>query len=223
MKVERRIYRSPVRTRRAEDTRARILAALSQLVAKGGVDEVSFKAVAQAAGVTEITVFRHFPNREELLRALWFWLDERLGQRGMPQTERALVEDTPVVLASFDEHAPVIRAALLSNEGRAMRMTMQPDRRAAFTRALANATAGASAAEKARAHAVIQLLYSGYAWLSMRDHWGLDGREAGAASAWAIRVLIDELHRERKLRARNTNTSRSSRAKKTKTTPKNPT
>lgn len=205
MKAKARTYRSPLRDQQAAGTRERILEALAGLITEDGLDEISFKAVAQAADVTEITVYRHFPSRAELLRALWYWLDRRLGQPGMPQNEHDLVEDTRSVLAGFDDMAPIIRAALLSKEGRAMRMAVQAERRAAFEAALADATAGATAGERVRALAVIQLLYSGYAWLSMRDHWGLTGKQAGEASAWAISVLLEELHRERDRRARSTN------------------
>ena len=87
-----------------------------------------------------------------------------------------------------------LRAALLTAEGRAMRMSVQAEREAGFRRALAGATAGLTPKERQRVLAVIQLLYSGYAWLSMRDHWGLDGKEAGEAALWAVRTLLESLH-----------------------------
>lgn len=193
MKTKRAPYRSPLREQQAAGTRERILAALAELIRRDGYEQISFKALAREAAVTEITVYRHFHDRTELLRAFWSWMDARVGKRGMPQDEPSLLSDIAPVFAGFDAQEALMRAALLSPEGRAMRMSVQPERRAGFERALADALAGLPKSERLRALAVVQLLYSGYAWLSMKDHWGLDGKESAAASEWAIRVLIRDL------------------------------
>lgn len=206
MKSKRAPYRSPLREQQAADTRERILAALAELIRRNGYEQVSFKALAQQAGVTEITVYRHFHDRTELLRAFWTWMDARLGRRGMPQSEQALLDDVSVVFRGFDEQEALMRAALLSPEGRAMRMSVQPERRAGFERALADALDGLPKPERLRALAVVQLLYSGYAWLSMKDHWGLDGNEAAAASEWAIRALIRDLRSRGQSKAKSKET-----------------
>lgn len=187
-------YRSPLRQDQMAQTRERILSALAELIRREGFEEVSFKALAQEAQVTEITVYRHFKDRQELLRSFWSWMDARIGQRGIPQSEEALLADITPVFMGFDEQAQLMRAALLTAEGRAMRMSVQAEREAGFRRALATATTGLSPKERQKVSAVIQLLYSGYAWLSMRDHWGLDGKEAGEAATWAIRTLLESLH-----------------------------
>lgn len=199
MKSGAAVYVSPLREQQAASTRERILEALGALIQRDGYEQVSFKALAKEAGVTEITVYRHFKDRQALLREFWFWMDKRLGNRGMPQSEEALLADIPVVFAGFDEQEPLMRAALLTKEGRAMRMTMQPERRAGFQRALAGALTGLTPKERQRVLAVVQLLYSGYAWMSMRDHWDLDGAEAAQASVWAIRTLLDDLKRRKRL------------------------
>lgn len=187
-------YVSPLRQDQVAQTRERILTALGDLIRRDGFEQLSFKALAKEARVTEITVYRHFKDRQELLRAFWSWLDARIGQRGIPQSEDALLADIIPVFIGFDEQEQLMRAALLTKEGRAMRMSVQAEREAGFRRALAGATADLTPKERQQALAVIQLLYSGYAWLSMRDHWGLDGKEAGEASTWAVRTLLEGLH-----------------------------
>jgi AcrR family transcriptional regulator len=187
-------YESSLRQDQVALTRERILTALGELIRRDGFEEVSFKALAREARVTEITVYRHFKDRQELLRAFWSWMDVRLGNRGIPQSEEALLADIIPVFIGFDEQEQLMRAALLTAEGRAMRMSVQAERRAGFERTLANATARLTPKERLRTLAVIQLLYSGYAWLSMRDHWGLDGQEAGEAATWAVSTLLESLH-----------------------------
>lgn len=57
-------------TRRAKDTKAKILeAALSQFSKKGYLG-ASTKDIAHEAGVAEVTVFRHFPTKESLLEGV---------------------------------------------------------------------------------------------------------------------------------------------------------
>lgn len=191
------VRRPSLREEQAAVTRRRILEGV-EAVLLSGADEVSYQAVSKAAQIPERTLYRHFPTKGELLRAYWSLLDERLGSRGMPATETALLADVRDVMARFDDIAPVMRAALLSREGREMRMSVQPERVQAFRAALADATAHLTQGERTRVCAVIQLLYSGYAWLSMREHWNLDGKEAGEASAWAIETLLRSLKRSDK-------------------------
>jgi AcrR family transcriptional regulator len=49
-------------------TRERILRAFLQLATERGIDSTSTKAVAEIAGVSELTVFRHFTDKATLVR-----------------------------------------------------------------------------------------------------------------------------------------------------------
>jgi len=72
----------------ARRNRERILEAARRLIARDGVRSVSLEQVATEAGVGRATLFRRFPDRASLLRAL---LDEHEGRlqdallRGPPQ------------------------------------------------------------------------------------------------------------------------------------------
>ena len=69
-----------------EDTRARILAAAAELLAEGGRDAVSTRAVGAAAGVQAPTIYRLFGDKRGLLDALaTHGLTAYLGRK----TERA--------------------------------------------------------------------------------------------------------------------------------------
>ncbi|MSV30858.1 MAG: TetR/AcrR family transcriptional regulator [Bryobacterales bacterium] len=176
MKIGSGSYEFSLRQDQMAQTHERILAALGELIRPDGFEEVSYRALAREARVTEITVYRHFKDHHELLRAFWSWTDAKLGNRGMPRSEESLIADITPVLIGFDEQEQLMRAALLTSEGRAMRMSVKAERRACFEMALTGATEGLAPEERRRVAAVIQLLYSGYAWLSMRDHWGLTGK-----------------------------------------------
>lgn len=51
------------------DTRERILQAALSLIGKRGVKGATTLAIAKEAGVNEVTIFRHFQNKEGLLQA----------------------------------------------------------------------------------------------------------------------------------------------------------
>ena len=52
------------------DTRERLLKAALQVFAKSGLQGATTRAIAQEAGVNEVTLFRHFKTKEGLLEAL---------------------------------------------------------------------------------------------------------------------------------------------------------
>jgi AcrR family transcriptional regulator len=56
-------------TKRTKDTRQRILEAASELASQVGYARATTKAIAKAAGVNEITLFRHFGTKEKLFEA----------------------------------------------------------------------------------------------------------------------------------------------------------
>ncbi len=55
---------------RAAQTRARILKAATEVFAASGVAGATTREIARVAGVNEVTLFRHFQNKEQLLAAV---------------------------------------------------------------------------------------------------------------------------------------------------------
>lgn len=78
-------YSSPVRDEAKEATRSRILDALVRVVIDDGVHAFSVATVAERAGVSHRTVYRHFASREELLEAL----SEAIDTAGPPGSSEA--------------------------------------------------------------------------------------------------------------------------------------
>ena len=194
---EARAYESPLRVEQMEQTRLRILDALTDLVADPTTGEVTIPLVAQRARVSLRTVYRHFPTREALFDAWAEWVDENLKihLHSYPDKADRLPEFARELYRSYDESEPLIKAMLNSKAARAVRERTRRRRQRAFERAMSELTDELEPKERLRAIAVLYLLVSAPAWQAMRDQWGLDGDEAGKAAAWAIRVLTDELRR----------------------------
>jgi AcrR family transcriptional regulator len=189
-----RTYKSPLRQQQAEATRERILQAMSELMEECGPDSISNRQIAERAGVTEITVYRHFPSREALLSALWQRVNAAQGVRGgFPDTLEAIVDQLEPLFDSFDQTPAHIQATLTTPQGRAMRAARDEDRRAAFLKAV-EALPDLGEEERRSAAAMLQLIYSAYTWLSLREQWGMTGQQAAQAAAWAARTLIADLN-----------------------------
>jgi AcrR family transcriptional regulator len=95
-----------------ERARAGILDAAAGLVADGGPRAVTMSAVARRGAVAKATVYNHFRDRDELLRALLATERERLVAHcsTVPQAERlegaaAWLSGSPV-LAGVRQHDP---------------------------------------------------------------------------------------------------------------------
>lgn len=67
--MEKRPYRMRRRAESQDQTRGRILEAVLQLHEEVGPKATSISAIAERAGVQRLTVYRHFPNDEAVIRA----------------------------------------------------------------------------------------------------------------------------------------------------------
>jgi AcrR family transcriptional regulator len=200
-------YRSELREAQAAMTRERIQRAAAELLEAGGADGITYKRVAEGAGVTEMTVYRHFPNREDLLRGLWAHINARMSPDiGLPDTAERLFAQHRPLFEGFDRIPAQILASLTTAQGREMRASIDPERRAAFLAIAAQAAPSADPAAQRRLAALVQLLHSAYAWLSLREQWDMAGDEAADATRWAIDTLLAAHAAPRRSRKKDTPT-----------------
>lgn len=188
-------YESPLRDAQKEDTRRRILDAAATLIETVSPAGLSFAAIAQQAGVRERTVYRHFATKDALLEAMWAGLDPRIGIKSFPANEAELIAFPAQVFPAFDDSEQMMRAMWASPQGRDFRLSVNERRKAAIRKSVAPALDGLPSREAAWLTAAVQLLYSGAAWMTMKDYWGFSGAEAGRASSLAIRLLLEGARR----------------------------
>jgi len=192
-----RAYESPLRADLMEQTRGRILEALTELFADPTIWEATIPLVARRARVSLRTVYRHFPTRDALFDAWGDWVEKTLDVRLHTYPED--IEDLPGFVRrlydTYDRNDALMRALLGSRAARGARERTRRRRKRSFERAMRALTMALEPDDRARAIAAVYLLASAPAWQAMREQWGLDGSEAGRAAAWATRVLLDELRR----------------------------
>jgi AcrR family transcriptional regulator len=182
-------YHSPLREEQAAATRARILEGCVAITEKGG--DLTYAAVAAAAGVQERTVYRHFPARADLQAGLWSWILEHLTHVDFSaSTPDELVSHMRRSFTGFDAGAPLIQAMLHSPQGLEVRLRQQAQRRAMFESTVAGAVPEAPPDARLAAAAALQVLYSAPSWELLRSFWGMDAPEAANVIELAIRSMV---------------------------------
>ncbi len=84
----------------AEDRRRQIVDVAMRLFSEHGFRGTTTKEIAQAAGVSEAIIFRHFATKEDLYSAI---IDHKSCSGGMADMERPVVEDIRFSVAQFME------------------------------------------------------------------------------------------------------------------------
>ena len=172
------------------ETRGRILDAAIAELSVGDLEALTVARVAERAGVTERTVFRHFATRDALIAAVWPRMQRQVGSPGFPQTAQALVESPMRLFPAFDQEAALVRASTFSSAGREIRQGSNAERQAAMRACVKDAFPQIEEPQLTRLAAVAQLINSAYGWAVMQQHWDLDGTEAGLAASEALTILL---------------------------------
>ena len=195
-----RSYHSPLRDEQRSETRERILDACSDLVAAG--KELTFAAVARAAGVQERTVYRHFATKEDLEDAFWWSHEEHVSGPGTfdAQTLDELVANMKRSFVGFEANAAMVEAMLSSRQGMQLRLRGNEARRRMMLRCVEAAVPGLEARTLHRAAAAAQVLYSAPSWQMLRTFWGMDAVEASAVVEQALSALAEGLRRRAEMK-----------------------
>src|SRR4051812_32401000 len=183
-----RKYDSPLRREQQQVTRDRIVEATTELLAEG--QPASMAAVAERAGVSERTVYRHFPARTDLLAAVFESVTHLFTGPEEPQSLAALEATVRDMFPRYDRRPEIIRALQMSEVGPEGRAARSARRRAMVQQALADETAALGDAEGRRLEAAVHVLASSTSYLHLRDFWGMEAAESAEVVSWAINALV---------------------------------
>jgi AcrR family transcriptional regulator len=180
-----------------DQTREAIFAAAAEQLSDSGLTDFNIPLIAERAGVSIRTIYRHFPSKDVLLDELAFWLDQRVGPQGAHGvTDPSALPDTiHQTFVEFDANEQLIRSQWATPQGRAIREKGRRRRKSSHQTAIESITQHLDSNEREAAIAVIAYLCSSRTWYVMKDEHGMNGDESGNAVAWAVRTLIADLQR----------------------------
>jgi AcrR family transcriptional regulator len=191
-----RPYRSPVREQKAADTCERILRAGVAIV-EGLSDldwsAMTFQAVAEGAGVSKRTVFRHFATERELHDAVMQRFQERAG---VSYDEVALNDVAAVARRVFEALSAFGVSSWTVEPDDPTFTAMDRARGDALRGAVATAAPDWSAQQQALVAGVLDVLWSPTAYERLVMHWGASSSDATAAIEWAIGLVVRSVESE---------------------------
>lgn len=185
-----RPYNAPRRREQVERTRERIVAAGSELVhefASWDWDALTFRAVAERAGVGERTVYRHFPTERHLHDAVMERLEEEAGvsYEGLTLTELAAVTERV-----FRSRMSFSAEASISVPDDPTFVAADERRRRALLDAVSAAAPSWSDQQQRTLAALLDVLWNLPTYERLVGAWQLPGADAEQAITWMIEKLM---------------------------------
>lgn len=189
--MNKRTYTSELRQAQAEATRTTILEALVEVLAEG-VETLSVPAVAQRAGVSVGTVYRHFGDKAGMLEALIPYTQSRTGIEidSAPETFEEMADAVSQVFRHFENTDDLLRAAFASRIGREVRVRGTAERIHLLKDTFRQLEPDLDADELDHLANVGLILTTSEAYQQWKDRLGLSPEEAADEVTWAIETLI---------------------------------
>jgi AcrR family transcriptional regulator len=188
--ANRRGYDSRVRQQKAAETRERIVTAGTELV--HGFDswnwrDLTFRAVAERAGVGERTVYRHFPTERHLHDAVMQRLESEAGVCYEDVDLTNLAEVTGRVFTSLQRFS--VRPSVQAPPDPTF-VTVDHRRREALLRAVSEAAPQWSDADRRLVAGLLDVLWNLPSYERLVGEWSIDGGDATRAIGWLMDKVV---------------------------------
>jgi AcrR family transcriptional regulator len=178
---------------RSDFTQRLIIGAAIALLEEAPVQELSIRAAAKKAGVSERTVFRYFPSREDFLDAVAAEMTARVQVPLDPGTVDELLAYPRAIFMRFEETTALTKAALHSELYDRMRK-VDTEKRAAALRALVDEIAPERSEETRKlASANIRYYLIATTWHYYRFYFGFTFEETIRCARMAIALTLKGL------------------------------
>lgn len=188
-----------LRERQAQQVAAEIRQAFLHLVNSRGPNGFTLRDVATEAGVSERTLYRYYPGRDELVQGIQDNENAELEAQLAARRESLFSDAGPDTIADvfsvFEQHRDLVRAAALLRQSGFDRGASASRTDQARTAVEANLDLSDEAVTQLVG--LIRALTSSTGWMRMTDaDVGLDSRSAGYAAQWALEILLDAARNE---------------------------
>lgn len=183
--------------RRNDLTRQVIIDAALDALEHASVGELTVRAVAKHANISERTVFRYFPSRDEFLDAVADAVRTEMALPEPPRTLKELRVAPRELYRAFENKQSLVRAALHSELFHRMRETGAKTRWVAIGAAIDEAAPERERSERKIAAANIRYFLAASTWHYYRFYFGFSLKETIACAETAIEQALDALTKRR--------------------------
>jgi AcrR family transcriptional regulator len=192
------IVGTDVRTRQLAATRQRIARAVADIVVSEGAASLSFPSVADRAGVSLRTVYRHFPNKDALVTAALEAGSERTlsafpsGDRSIGRLRELIRE----LWAELEENRDLVLVQQTTPAGRALRGERLRRRREELRASLPDEVPALDDDAYDRLAALCTVLFSSHLLFDLTDELGVERDTAAGLAAYALEAACERARRE---------------------------
>lgn len=159
------------------------------------------QSVADQAGISHRTVYRHFPSREALLEGLTAEIDRLSEEAGLASVPRSLPHFQEEVYQAFEffgERKEISHPLLIASLAIGFRSTDSTGRDETIRQIVNDQFPELTPQERKEATAAIRMIGSSSAWLIFTTHMKLTSHEAASAASYVISLLEKDLARKNK-------------------------
>jgi AcrR family transcriptional regulator len=187
-----------LRERQQDLTRRLITEGLARVILRTGIHEFSVQEVADEAGVSLRTLYRHFPNREDLLESLGVEVEQMIRDGGLdtsmqPVSAKVAADVVGDLFMVLGGRTDLARAWVIANMTTGFKSEARRSHDLTILRVVRTLGPHLDEAEQRRLYAVIRCLAGSLSWKVMTADLGLSDEEAAAAAGWALRTLLEEI------------------------------
>ena len=168
--------------------------ALVAQVSETGRNDFAVAEVAELAGVSPRTVYRHFPTRDDLIEAIVDHVDQ-CARPEMPNGPEDLPRHLTELFAWFEDNAEMIEASHVAGLGREVRAAGRKRRGDQSRDWIDEWAAALPEAERLRAWGVFRAMIGSQSWRTMRRELGLSPEQATDAMQWVLGLMLDDLRK----------------------------
>jgi AcrR family transcriptional regulator len=184
--------------RLADHTQGLILASAIELLEQTQVGELTMRAVAARAGISERTVFRYFATRDAFLTAVAAEVTRRMELPADPSTMDELLSYPSTLYRRFEATAALTKAALQTELFPRMRNAQAQQRWKAVGKVIDRHAPKSSEHDRKLASANIRYFLSATTWHYYRFYFGFGLDETIECARTAVHQAVQGLGRRRK-------------------------
>jgi len=180
-----------LKDRHSDATQKLILETAIELLEAGSVSNVTARAVAKHAGMSERTVFRYFATRDDLLDAIAAEAAARMQSPPPPATIDELLDYPKPLYRSFEEKAALVTGVLHTDLFHRVRLTAAGARWSTVEKLIDERMSGRPRKERRLLATNVNYFLSATTWHYYRSRFELSPEDSIGAAKAAIRALLD--------------------------------